>query len=250
MGITEDVRERIRNVRISWPGVLLFAALLAQSPHAGLVFLRNADGHIGLEYALACVGAIVYAVALEGATAYFVWKRARRLAAAFAVFSILHNVAYYLPGAWAFNAWGADMVVRNVMGAVLISLSLPVAIAAFSHTAHAGTQAQSADADEAQDAGTQAQGPARSHAQTVDVYAQTQAQAQTQTEEPTAQDAAQTQDAGARLTPKQRRLHIKESGIDDPAQIAAQYGVKLRTAQDDLAKVRSGLVTQNGVAHA
>lgn len=240
---------RVRNVRIVWAAVLLFAALLAQSPHAGLVFLRNADGERGLEYWLACLGAIVYACALEGATAYFVWQRKTKLAAAFAVFSILHNVAYYLPAAWAFSVWGADLAVRNVMGQVLISLSLPIAIAAFSHTAHAGrSETQNGAAQTgAHDAGKSAGAGVPEQTQTaqdaepaVDAYTQTQEDAQ---------DAG-TQDAAQRMTKAQRRLHIAESGIEDPAQVAAQYGVKLRTAQDDIKAVRSGVLATNGKVHA
>lgn len=123
--------------RANWAAILLFSALLAQAPHAAWVFLRiaphdDAPG-FSVAIALAVLGAIVYAIALEGATAYFVWHNAGRIAVAFAVFSFLHNVAYYMPVEWGVNAWGAWLTVRFILSMLLISASLPIAIAAFSH---------------------------------------------------------------------------------------------------------------------
>lgn len=123
--------------RANWAAILLFSALLAQAPHAAWVFLRiaphdDAPG-FSVAIALAILGAIVYAIALEGATAYFVWHNAGRIAVAFAVFSFLHNVAYYMPIEWGVNAWGAWLTVRFILSMLLISASLPIAIAAFSH---------------------------------------------------------------------------------------------------------------------
>jgi galactitol-specific phosphotransferase system IIB component len=92
----------------------------------------------------------VYAVALEGATAFFVWRSQLRWAIAFAVFSIAHNVAYYMPSAWTFDLFGATLVLRDVFGALLISISLPIAIAAFSHV-----QAQHKPATDGRDAATE-----------------------------------------------------------------------------------------------
>ena len=123
--------------RANWAAILLFSALLAQAPHAAWVFLRIAphDDAPGLSVAiaLAVLGAVVYAIALEGATAYFVWHNAGRIAVAFAVFSFLHNVAYYMPVEWGVDAWGAWLTVRFILSMLLISASLPIAIAAFSH---------------------------------------------------------------------------------------------------------------------
>ena len=123
--------------RANWAAILLFSALLAQAPHAAWVFLRiaphdDAPG-FSVAIALAILGAVVYAIALEGATAYFVWHNAGRIAVAFAVFSFLHNVAYYMPIEWGVNAWGAWLTVRFILSMLLISASLPIAIAAFSH---------------------------------------------------------------------------------------------------------------------
>ena len=123
--------------RANWAAILLFSALLAQAPHAAWVFLRIAphDDTAGFSVAiaLAILGAIVYAIALEGATAYFVWHNAGRIAVAFAVFSFLHNVAYYMPVEWGVYAWGAWLTVRFILSMLLISASLPIAIASFSH---------------------------------------------------------------------------------------------------------------------
>ena len=123
----------LRSFNITAPAVLLFMALLAQAPHAAAVFVRVAPHGAPWEVYVSAVGALVYAIALEGATAFFVWRSQIRWAIAFAVFSVLHNVAYYLPEAWAFDAFGAALLWRNVLGSVLISVSLPLAIAAFSH---------------------------------------------------------------------------------------------------------------------
>ena len=123
----------LRKRSIQWPAVLLFTALLAQAPHASAVFMRIAPHGDNAEVATSFVGAWVYAIALEGATAYFVWRNKLNWAIAFAVFSVAHNVAYYMPVAWSFDVYGATLTVQYVMSAVLISISLPVAIAAFSH---------------------------------------------------------------------------------------------------------------------
>lgn len=127
------ITEHIKRFNITAPAVLLFMALLAQAPHAAAVFVRVAPHGAPWEVYVSAVGALVYAIALEGATAFFVWRSQIRWAIAFAVFSVLHNVAYYLPEAWAFDAFGAALLWRNVLGSVLISVSLPLAIAAFSH---------------------------------------------------------------------------------------------------------------------
>lgn len=119
--------------RPSWPAVLLFTALLAQAPHAAAVFIRIAPHGAPWEVATSFVGAWVYAIALEGATAYFVWRNKLSWDIAFAVFSVAHNLAYYMPSAWTVDVFGATLEVRYIFSALLISASLPIAIAAFSH---------------------------------------------------------------------------------------------------------------------
>lgn len=49
-------------------------------------------------------------------------------------------------------------------------------------------------------------------------------------------------------TPAQRQAQIAESGVTDPAAIAAQFRISVRTAQNDLAVVRSTTITTNGSA--
>ena len=115
-------------------GALLFIALLAQAPHAATVFIRIAPQDVQWEvWWLAVLGGVVYAIALESATAYFVWRNKMTWAIWFALFSIMHNVAYYMPGAWTFDIAGAELSLRYIVSALLISASLPIAIAAFSH---------------------------------------------------------------------------------------------------------------------
>jgi hypothetical protein len=126
-------KPNLRNLRPSWPAVLLFTALLAQAPHAAAVFIRIAPHDAQWEIVTSFIDAWVYAIALESATAYFVWRSKLRWAIAFALFSIAHNIAYYMPGAWTFDVFGATLTVRYVFSALLISMSLPIAIAAFSH---------------------------------------------------------------------------------------------------------------------
>jgi len=145
----------LKQHNITAPAVLLFTALLAQAPHAAAVFMRIAPHDQPWEVYTSFVGAWVYAIALEGATAYFVWKNQRDWAIGFALFSVAHNVAYYMPATWTFYAWGTELTVRNTFSAVLISVSLPVAIAAFSHV-----QAQVRDSHTVTDAPKQDVTPA------------------------------------------------------------------------------------------
>ena len=121
--------ESLRKYIPTAAAALLFAALLAQAPHAAYVFIR-----IGQEGAvITVIGGIVYAIALESATAYFVWNNKMRWAIAFAMFSIMHNIAYYMPESWRFDIAGTELTLRYIVSALLISASLPIAIAAFSH---------------------------------------------------------------------------------------------------------------------
>lgn len=49
-----------------------------------------------------------------------------------------------------------------------------------------------------------------------------------------------------KLTPEQRRAQIAESGIDNAADVAAQFGVSMRTAQADIAATRDSTMHLNG----
>ena len=50
-----------------------------------------------------------------------------------------------------------------------------------------------------------------------------------------------------KLTPEQRRMQIVESGMDDAAEVAAQFKISLRTAQADIAATRDAMTQSNGV---
>lgn len=132
----------LKQHNITAPAILLFLALAAQVPHAMTVFVRVAPHGAQWEIWLSVIGGAVYAVALEGATAFFVWRSHKKWAAGFAVFSVLHNVAYYMPPEWTIIVYGAMLLWRNILGSVLISVSLPLAIAAFSHVQSQHKQAQ------------------------------------------------------------------------------------------------------------
>jgi len=53
----------------------------------------------------------------------------------------------------------------------------------------------------------------------------------------------------AKLSADQRRAQIASSGVTDPSSIVAQFGVSLRTAQNDIAAVRNAVLAQNGSTH-
>ena len=248
-------KPNLRNLRPSWPAVLLFTALLAQAPHAAAVFIRIAPHDAQWEIVTSFIGAWVYAIALEGATAYFVWRSKLRWAIAFALFSIAHNIAYYMPGAWTFDVFGATLTVRYVFSALLISMSLPIAIAAFSHvqaeTPHSAETPEHtttpADAATAPPVALQGQLEA-----TEPEPANTEQPATATTAPTAARKTARrkTQRKPEKLSATQRQAQIASSGITDPSSIVAQFGVSLRTAQNDIAAVRSAMLTQNGVQHA
>lgn len=239
--------------RPSAPAALLFTALLAQAPHAAAVFARVAPHGAAWEQWASVVGAIVYAIALESATAYFVWRNQRKWAIAFAVFSIAHNVAYYMPAEWTLVLWNATLQWRNVVGSVLISISLPIAIAAFSHVqAHSGAAGKDApDHSPAKAAGRPQEGrnaAVMDTTTTITVSEETGADGAPSVTGNTPPEAAETE--APRLTPAQRRAHIAEQELADPAQVAAQFGVSLRTAQLDIAQVRRAATQANGKVHA
>ena len=256
---------KLRNLRLSWPAILLFTALLAQAPHAAAVFIRIAPHDAQWEVWTSFVGAWVYAIALEGATAYFVWRSKLRWAIAFAAFSIAHNVAYYMPGAWTVNVFGATLTISYIFSALLISMSLPIAIAAFSHV-------QAEDRQKApRDTNTHPTHPETpvalpsailghsehtapedtNHAVSPDPVSATAAQTQS-APQPSAKrvrKAARVSKHGKKPTPAQRQAQIHGSGISDAATIAAQFGVSLRTAQNDIIAVRKATMQTNGASH-
>ena len=228
------ITEHIKRFNITAPAVLLFMALLAQAPHAAAVFVRVAPHGAPWEVYVSAVGALVYAIALEGATAFFVWRSQIRWAIAFAVFSVLHNVAYYLPEAWAFDAFGAALLWRNVLGSVLISVSLPLAIAAFSHV-----QAQQREKRH-----TAAEDAPATHSHAPDVAVQQPAAA------PHAPDVALIADHDTvrdAVQPSARDVALQMAGEGcSVAQIAARVGAKPTTVRSWL---RRDAAKRNGGTH-
>lgn len=247
--------------------IFLGVSLYAQLDHTAYVVEHLARKSASGAHAYAL------AIAVEFSVLLFVLAGHRRISWAFAAATFLTNLSFYwiqLDGQWR-SAEGAM--------AVLMALLLPGVIIGYSHSAVGHGAAQ----DNAQDGGTDgdvAQNGAEAHntahegasaahdsagAQQdvlpVVVVAQSTAQdgaerhvsaAQAQQD---AQDNAQdTQDAaqdGAKMTKEQRRMHIKESGVLDAAQVAAQYRVSMRTAQDDIKAVREAMAQTNGhAAHA
>ena len=109
--------------------LLLSLALVAQMPHAAIVFhrLANLPADVGVvENASAWAHAATYALALELATLFFVVRGKIRIAYLFAVASVLINLAYYQT--WQRGMWDVAQI-------ALVSLILPVAIAMYSHDA-------------------------------------------------------------------------------------------------------------------
>lgn len=104
---------------------LLVAALAAQVPHAAGLFhlLVPLTANPYLEW-LTWGHALVYALALEGAIYYFVQQGKLKLSTIFAVASVATNVLYY---------WQEGMGAVYIARFALISLSLPFAIACYSH---------------------------------------------------------------------------------------------------------------------
>jgi glucan phosphoethanolaminetransferase (alkaline phosphatase superfamily) len=119
--------------------LLLSLALVAQMPHAAMVFHRLADlpPDVSIvENYSAWIHAATYALALELATLFFVVRGKIRIAYVFAVASVLINLAYYQT--WQRGMWDIAQI-------ALVSLILPVAIAMYSHDA-AESIARSEDA--------------------------------------------------------------------------------------------------------
>ncbi len=234
---------------------LLFTALLAQAPHAATVFIRIAPNDVHWEaWGLAILGGVVYAIALESATAYFVWRNKMRWAIAFAAFSIMHNVAYYMPGAWTFDIAGAELSLRYIVSALLISASLPIAIAAFSHvhvesqqgeesleppqehpqTPRSNDKAKNAKAPVALPVGTLGHQDATTAAGKPAVEPPKQP-----THEPTPQPPSDVPTVDART----QALHLRDEGYT-AAEIARMTGAKYSTVQSWL---RRATVQTNGV---
>lgn len=215
--------------------IVLCAALLAQLPHAADVFRLIVAGD-GLP---AILHGYAYAVALELAVLLFVVQRRNFESYVFAGVSVLVNLSYYA-------LHGINLFTPQALPAWLVSIALPAAIARYSHLLV-----------EAPQSAPQTPHPAQPQAQTDTQPTTATAPAAAAEPAKTApQPAPQPRPATARkrkpakLEPAQRQAQIAEQQLTTAAQVQAQFGVSERTAQQDLAAVRKGLLAQNGVQHA
>lgn len=201
---------------------LLAMALVSQTPHTAALFHRLSPPADGVANILAWLHAVAYAIALEFATLVFVVRGQRNLAWLFALVSIGVNLLYYAVG---------EMTILYIVSALLVSVALPSSIAFYSHGIAHSAQASQTSAQSAQNA-----------AQDVAQFASS-AQDVAQSPAPPAHSSRNAQSARKAA---QRRLRIAEAGYTDAATIAAQFGVSLRTAQADIAAVRSAMQQTNG----
>lgn len=223
------------------PGAMLIAlvlALVAQLEHTAQVFLQvvDANGIYAQAHAYAFAGAVEVAVLL------FVLAGHQYISYGFALATFATNLSYYaMHGVPLLSVEGAP--------AWLMSLLLPAAIVGYSHTI--------ADANPSLITGAPAT-PAESPQKAATPSVKHNSAAITVSEEIVA--PAPPSEAGSglsertepaepvKLTPAQRRAHIVEQELTDPAQVAAIFSVGLRTAQQDLAAVRNAATQANGKA--
>jgi len=228
------------------PGAMMLAltlALIAQGEHTAQVFNYFAHGGNNsawlLSYAFAC--------AVEVAVLLFVLRGHKRISYAFAGATFCTNLVYYWIG-------GVALLSVAVLPVLLLSALLPACIVGYSHiiaeTPHSAATSQPT-----------AEAPAPHTASPIVTTGQLEAT----TPEPASGEQPATVTAApapahkpaqrkpqrkpAKLSAEQRRAQITESGVTDPSAICAQFGVSLRTAQSDIAAVRSAILTQNGATH-
>jgi hypothetical protein len=208
---------------------VLCMALIAQLPHAADVFRLIVAG----EGWLAMLHGYAYAIALELAVLLFVVQRRDLESYLFACVSVCVNLSYYA-------LHGIDLFSVAALPAWLVSVALPAAIARYSHLlvdepAPVGA-VDAAQPDNEPDAADEAPGAVQV--------------APVEPVRKAAKPAKKRKAAKvAPLTAAQRRAQIAESGIQDASTVVAQFGVSLRTAQEDMRAVRSGLLSTNGAAH-
>ncbi len=209
---------------------VLVAALLAQLPHAADVFrlVVHGDGLWQIAHSYS------YAIALELAVLLFVVQRRNIESYLFAFVSICVNLAYY-------SLHGVNLFSVAALPAWLISIALPAAIARYSHLIVDAGIAQDDAAETPQD---DAQDVDATDAETPQIDATSTAQTATVTP----RKRTTKRRKPAKLTPEQRRAQIAESGIDNAAEVAAQFQVSMRTAQADIAATRQATLSTNGGA--
>jgi hypothetical protein len=218
--------------------IVLCAALLSQMPHAADVFriLVAGEGFWAVAHGYA------YAVALELAVLLFVVQRRNAESYVFAGVSILVNLSYYA-------LHGTNLFAFAALPAWLVSIALPAAIARYSHllveapeAAH--TQTPTTPAESPQKAAT----PSVKHNSAVITVSEEMAASAPPSEAGSGLSERTEPAEPVKLTPEQRRAHIRKQEFIDAAQVVAQFGVSLRTAQQDLAAVRNAATQANGKA--
>lgn len=203
--------------------IVLCAALVAQLPHAADVFRIIVSG-TGLP---AVLHGYAYAVALELAVLLFVVQRRNVESYVFACVSVCVNLSYYaLHGVALFSV--------AALPAWLVSIALPAAIARYSHL----LVETPANDDEVSSVAT---------VENVGVQVATNVESGTARPETPGRPKTGKKRPAQKLSANQRRAQIASAGATDPAQVAAQFGVSVRTAQTDIASVRKSVMQRNGV---
>lgn len=231
------------------PGAMLIAlvlALVAQLEHTAQVFLQvvDANGIYAQAHAYAFAGAVEVAVLL------FVLAGHQRISYGFALATFATNLSYYaMHGVPLLSVAGAP--------AWLMSLLLPAAIVGYSHTI-ADANPAAPEPDRPRPAKTPAKAPAPKATSTTTTNTPSEAPRPATPPSEAISEASETTETadGAKpaapspLTPAQRRAHIVEQELSDPAQVAAIFNVSRRTAQGDLAAVREAMTQTNGKVRA
>ncbi len=235
------------------PGAMLFAlvlALVAQLEHTAQVFSMVVDATgIGAQ-----LHAYAFAIAVETAVLLFVLAGHRWISYGFAGATALTNLSYYaMCGVVLFSVQG--------LPAWLMSLLLPAAIMGYSHTiAEQDDKAPTMHQDTLHTP-VAVSGVTTGHSEQLPTITEATDNAQymesasvhleqsSSNVEPT-QSAKKPRKRTVRKTAKpsaaQRRAQIVSAGLDSAAQVVAQFGVGLRTAQADLSAIKNANGT-NGV---
>jgi len=227
------------------PGAMMLAlalALIAQGEHTAQVFAYFAHsntqgGAILLSYAFAC--------AVEVAVLLFVLRGHKRISYAFAGATFCTNLVYYWIG-------GVALLSVAVLPVLLLSALLPACIVGYSHiiaeTPHKATPPEyTAERVRPVLDGPVAAGGQPDAAAPDAATAEPPATATVAPAPPRKAVPHKRSRKPAKPTQEQRRAQIASSGVTDVSAIVAQFGVSLRTAQADVAAVRSAMTTQNGV---
>ena len=242
------------------PGAMMLAlilALFAQGEHTAQVFAYFAHSTIGngwlLAYAFAC--------AVEVAVLLFVLRGHKYISYGFAGATFCTNLVYYAIG-------GVALLSPAALPVLLLSALLPACIVGYSHTIAEAPHAVDGATDSAPhtSAATPAETilalpvasggqssesvPAEQTGQTDVLAPPAPVTPPTHAKRTARKPAAVVRKRKpAPLSPEQRRAKIASSGVTDVSAIVAQFGVSLRTAQEDIKAVRSALTAQNGATH-